>query len=591
METEKNGHIPQADNAVKAYFYGASENGSGGVSDAADAKMTAAEAVRMPRSESVVPTDFHAGRAHFYPTDKSENQNRNLPEAVPPVPENKAPAAKDAPEKSREEKTDGQKAPFPLPKKNADAPVTEDFSAMRAEKNKAESAEKPTESEKSKKSKKTDLSMRGLLDGEKGEKREKNAPAEKAKTKETLVEALSKTPENSEPKKNIEITEKTEEDAKSAKASDKRFDKKSEKKPEKRGKAAKRVEPENNKPKGEALAAKEPTIEKAAEKPGAKPKEPTSQDSAKSRNDALLSALSPDDIRGETEKEKRRVYPVVRKVIMGALLLVLIGASVNLLYSMYSRRKADRFYRALREQFYADDMSADAPTVGTILKDNGSSPDTLLYSDSGDIYEAPDITTEDLHTLYTRMLPSLEALKKVNSSAFGWIKVEGTRVDYPVVRSPQGNNDYYLTHALDLTYSDSGSIFMDFSNSTNLSKNRNTCIYGHNMNDGTMFQTIMNFRTIGQFRNGSIYVYTADGIFVYTPFSVYDAVPTDSFFRVDFGSNEEFSDFLTDIRSKSIFRSTTVPKSTDKIVTLITCTNTLVDKRFVVHGVLSEIVK
>lgn len=556
METEKNGHIPQTDNAVKAYFYGASDS----VSDAVFEPKPASDVIRKPQGEAAVPADFRAGRAHFYPTDKSENQNRNLPEAVPPVPENKAPAAKDA-------------------------PVTEDFSAMRAEENKTESAEKP------KKSKKTDLSMRGLLSGEKGEKREKNTPAEKAKTKETLAEALSKTPENSETLKNIEKTEKTKEDAKSVKASDKKFDKKSEKKPEKRGKAAKRVEPGNNKPKGEILAAKEPTIEKAAEKPGAKPKEPTSQDSAKSRNDALLSALSPDDIRGETEKEKRRVYPVVRKVIMGALLLVLIGASVNLLYSMYSRRKADRFYRALREQFYADDMSADAPTVGTILKDNGSSPDTLLYSDSGDIYEAPDITAEDLHTLYTRMLPSLEALKKVNSSAFGWIKVEGTRVDYPVVRSPQGNNDYYLTHALDLTYSDSGSIFMDFSNNTDLSKNRNTCIYGHNMNDGTMFQTIMNFRTIGQFRNGSIYVYTADGIFVYTPFSVYDAVPTDSFFRVDFGSDEEFSDFLTDIRSKSIFRSTTVPKSTDKIVTLITCTNTLVDKRFVVHGVLSEIVK
>lgn len=588
METEKNGHIPQTDNAVKAYFYGASDS----VSDAVSEPKPTSDVIRKPQGEAAVPADFRAERAHFYPTDKSENQNRNLPEAAPPVPENKAPAAKDAPEKSREEKTDGQKSPFPLPKKNADAPVTEDFSAMRAEENKAESAEKPTESEKSKK---TDLTMRGLLDGEKGEKREKNAPAEKAKTKETLAEALSKTPENSEALKNIEITEKTEEDAKSAKASDKRVEKKSEKKsekkPEKRDKAAKRVEPGNNKPKGEILAAKEPTIEKAAEKPGAKPKELTSQDSAKSRNDALLSSLSSDDIRGETEKEKRRVYPVVRKLLMGALLLVLIGASVNLLYSMYSRRKADRFYRALREQFYADDMSADAPTVGTILKDNGSSPDTLLYSDSGDIYEAPDITTEDLHTLYTRMLPSLEALKKVNSSAFGWIKVEGTRVDYPVVRSPQGNNDYYLTHALDLTYSDSGSIFMDFSNNTNLSKNRNTCIYGHNMNDGTMFQTIMNFRTIGQFRNGSIYVYTADGIFVYTPFSVYDAVPTDSFFRVDFGSDEEFSNFLTDIRSKSIFRSTTVPKSTDKIVTLITCTNTIVDKRFVVHGVLSEIVK
>ena len=118
METEKNGHIPQADNAVKAYFYGASDS----VSDAVSEPKPASDVIRKPQGEAAVPADFHAGRAHFYPTDKSENQNRNLPEAVPPVPENKAPAAKDAPEKSREEKTDGQKSPFPLPKKNADAP-------------------------------------------------------------------------------------------------------------------------------------------------------------------------------------------------------------------------------------------------------------------------------------------------------------------------------------------------------------------------------------------------------------------------------------------------------------------------------------
>ena len=314
--------------------------------------------------------------------------------------------------------------------------------------------------------------------------------------------------------------------------------------------------------------------------------------SRKKENDALLSALRASDIKGEAPPAAKRLYPVVRRILMGVLLVVLIAASCNLLYSMYSRKKADAFYTALRERFYADLAEPqNAVSIGTLAKDGGSTPDAPLYSDSGDIYVSPDITAEDLHTLYTRMQPSLAALKEVNSSVFGWIKVEGTRVDYPVVRSPRGNNDYYLTHALDLTYSDSGSIFMDYANNTELSKNRNTCVYGHNMNDGTMFQTIMNFRSIEQFRNGQIYVYTQSGIYVYTPFAVYDAVPTDSFFHVDFESDAAFSEFLTEIRQKSLFASTVVPKSSDKIITLITCTNTLVDKRFVVHGVLSDIVK
>lgn len=315
--------------------------------------------------------------------------------------------------------------------------------------------------------------------------------------------------------------------------------------------------------------------------------------SVRERNEELLASLRAEDIRGnDPEKQTgKALRAAIRKVLMAIFLLVLVGASLNLVRSLYDRREADRFYTDLRERFYTDGIDSTENALGYLTKDGGSMSEARLYSDEGDIYEAPDLAAVDLHTLYERMLPNLESLKKVNTAIFGWIKVEGTRVDYPVVKSPIGNNDYYLTHALDKTYSDSGSIFMDYNNAADLSRNRNTCIYGHNMNDGTMFQTIMNFRTLSQFQNGTIEVYTADGIYLFTPFSVYDATPTESFFKVSFESDTEFAEFITEIKGKSLFRSNVSVKSTDKVVTLITCTNTLVDKRFVVHGVLTETVK
>lgn len=311
------------------------------------------------------------------------------------------------------------------------------------------------------------------------------------------------------------------------------------------------------------------------------------------QNEALLASLRSRDIRG-TSSEKARgkaLQAALRRGLMAILLLVILVSSLNLVRSLHSRRVADRFYTDLREHFYSDGIENAGGALGYLAKDGGSVSEARLYSDEGDIYEAPDLATVDLHTLYERMLPNLESLKEVNTSIFGWIKVEGTRVDYPVVKSPVGNNDYYLTHALDRTYSDAGSIFMDYNNATDLSRNRNTCIYGHNMNDGTMFQTIMNFRTLNQFQNGTIQVYTANGIYLFTPFSVYDATPTESFFKVAFESDAAFSDFITEIKGKSIFRSNVSVTTADRIVTLITCTNTLVDKRFVVHGVLTETVK
>ncbi len=317
----------------------------------------------------------------------------------------------------------------------------------------------------------------------------------------------------------------------------------------------------------------------------------TSDSDSRRENEAILAALTPEDIKKNGEKEKKKyTLSVLRYLAMVLCLAVLVVSSVNLVSDFARKSLEKNKNEKLREAFNSGVIGYT--TLGYARQDTSFSPDERLYSDEGDIYKAPEPEVYDMHEKYERMLPNLQALKYVNSSAFAWIKVGGTRVDYPVVRSPHGDNDYYLSHGLDRTYSVSGAVFTDYNNSTRLSNNKNTCVYGHNMNDGTMFQTIMNFKDKNQFLNSSIEMYTAEGLYVYIPFAAYDAEPTESFFKTEFASEEDFVAFLADIKTKSIFTKPGISlDKNSKVVTLITCTNTVTDKRFVVHGVLEEIVK
>ncbi len=76
-------------------------------------------------------------------------------------------------------------------------------------------------------------------------------------------------------------------------------------------------------------------------------------------------------------------------------------------------------------------------------------------------------------------------------SAIGWIYNQGTTLDYPVV---QGNdNEYYLKHLIDGTENKLGSIFMDSRNQANFSDDI-TVIYGHNLEDGSMFTSLEKYK-------------------------------------------------------------------------------------------------
>ena len=85
------------------------------------------------------------------------------------------------------------------------------------------------------------------------------------------------------------------------------------------------------------------------------------------------------------------------------------------------------------------------------------------------------------------ILHDFAVLKEKNPDCIGWVFIPGTSIDFPVMQ----NSDFYLKHDFDGNYTDYGLPFLD--ERCSLSTSDNLIIYGHHMNDGSMFSTLLNY--------------------------------------------------------------------------------------------------
>lgn len=179
-----------------------------------------------------------------------------------------------------------------------------------------------------------------------------------------------------------------------------------------------------------------------------------------------------------------------------------------------------------------------------------------------------------------------ELLNK-NPDTVGWIKVEGTKVNYPVVQSD--DNKYYLEHAFNRSNNAGGWIFADYRvNFADFGKN--TIIYGHNMNNKTMFGSIPSMLYNSYLNNSNNYyikISTPTSNTVWKVFSIYTIEPEVYYLKTNFKS-EPFEKFLNTIKGRSIYNFGIDVTPDDKILTLSTCDNTGT-KRVAVHSKMISI--
>lgn len=174
-------------------------------------------------------------------------------------------------------------------------------------------------------------------------------------------------------------------------------------------------------------------------------------------------------------------------------------------------------------------------------------------------------------------------LKSINNNVIGWIKVNGTDINYPFVQA--SDNKYYLTHSFDNSWNSAGWVFLDSRN--NKTNNKNTIIYAHGRTDKTMFGTLKNVLSSTWQNNSNNYVIkisTESENSLWQIFSTYHIPTTSDYLITDFNNDDEFIGFTNKLIDRSLFNFNTSVNASDNILTLSTCYNN--SDKMVVHAKL-----
>ena len=174
-------------------------------------------------------------------------------------------------------------------------------------------------------------------------------------------------------------------------------------------------------------------------------------------------------------------------------------------------------------------------------------------------------------------------LKRTNPDVVGWVKVNGTNINYPFVQA--NDNKYYLTHSFNKSYNAAGWVFLDYRN--NNTNNKNTIIYAHGRTDKPLFGTLRKVLNNGWLNNTDNFVIkisTETENSLWQIFSVYHIPTTSDYLKTDFDDDTEYQNFLDMIKNRSSYNFNTSVNSNDNILTLSTCYSN--SDKMVVHAKL-----
>lgn len=193
-------------------------------------------------------------------------------------------------------------------------------------------------------------------------------------------------------------------------------------------------------------------------------------------------------------------------------------------------------------------------------------------------------TTTTTTTVYDIQYEKVfSTLQEINKDTIGWLTVNNTRIDYPVVQAK--DNDYYLRRDYYQNKNRHGWIFMDYRNNPD-ELNENTIIYGHNLANQTMFGTLryaLNSYWYKKSANQIITFNTPNENMKFQIFSIYTIPTTNDYLDITFPTTDAYQAYIDLVKGRSIYDFNIEVTTGDKILTLSTCANGN-DKRLVIHA-------
>ena len=271
--------------------------------------------------------------------------------------------------------------------------------------------------------------------------------------------------------------------------------------------------------------------------------------------------------------------PKVRKALAALLAVICALCLGRTALQLVQYRQGDETYAQAEELAGLPDLS-DLPVVD-FTGGSGSVSSSASTDGAGEAPEEVPVWQDP----YAQALKDMDfsALRQQNPDVLGWILIPGTRVSYPVVQGT--DNSYYLDHTWRGGKNSVGAIFMECRNSSDLS-DFNTIIYGHRMNNRSMFGTLSQYKSRSYWQ-AHPYVYLTDdsGTHRYEIFAAGEVSVDSDVYRLGLRSDSSRQSFLDSCLALSALNTGVTPHTYDKVLTLSTCTGNGHATRWVVQAV------
>ena len=202
---------------------------------------------------------------------------------------------------------------------------------------------------------------------------------------------------------------------------------------------------------------------------------------------------------------------------------------------------------------------------------------------SAQTWQSKDPTVQMLEQPPMTPLEKYGELFSQNNDMIGWLYIEGTPIDYPVMQTPD-NPDFYLKRNFNREYSDYGTLYTTEKCSINPPSD-NILIHGHHMKDGQMFGSLEKYKAEFYYKeHPTIQFDTLESFGEYRIIAVFRSVPY-RFPYYDFinaQNSEEFDAFVKECQSFSFYDTGETARYGDKLLTLSTCEYSEEDSRLVI---------
>lgn len=265
-----------------------------------------------------------------------------------------------------------------------------------------------------------------------------------------------------------------------------------------------------------------------------------------------------------------------------SLIFVILSVTLMMSVNLYRNYSDTKKYDDIENDLQKIKLDLDIP------ENNNHDKDITFIEPNDDDKERVTLTTTTTTTttIYDIKYEKVfEKLKEINNDTVGWLTVNNTKIDYPVVQST--DNDYYLYRDYYKNKNRHGWIYMDYRNNIE-DLSDNTIIFGHNLANQKMFGTLRYVTNPSWYKKSSnqiITFNTTKANMKWQIISIYKIPVTNDYLVANFASSEDKLNFLDMITQRSIYDFNATYDENTKIITLSTCSNGSKD-RLVVHAKL-----